>query len=72
MLSSLFVWRSNVIHRQESEYNTAVNGTNSNTSSSHQQDRTPKVLISLYAYAALLKFLMLYIAVRQMFSLGVD
>ncbi len=37
-VSSPFVWRSSTIDWQETEHTIAVNGTNSNTSLSHQQE----------------------------------
>ncbi len=59
------------MHQQETDHSVGLNGTNSNTSFINQ-DHSPKVYMSLYMYATLLKFSAPYIAIRRPFSLGLS
>ncbi len=56
-------------HRKQ--HSTAVNNTNSNMSLNHQQGHCLKYICPLYVYAICLTFLVIYTAVRWLFSLGV-
>ncbi len=54
-ISSLSVWRSSAMWRQDTEHRTAVTSTNSNTSFSHQQRHLPFVVMALYMYTTCVK-----------------